>query len=95
MDCGGQCRLMRCPNRVKEIVTTSAATCDMPQWTLRKVRALALAILLIWSVGLAACSSPVASTSEVADLAGVNQLAEAFNDVGSDTPKLILLLSPT
>jgi len=56
---------------------------------------MALAVLFAWSVGLAACSAPVASTSEVVDLASVNQLAEAFNDVGSDTPKLILLLSPT
>jgi hypothetical protein len=54
-----------------------------------------VAIVLVWSVGAAACSARVASRPEVVDLAGVDQLAVVFNDAGAQTPKLILLLSPT
>jgi hypothetical protein len=57
---------------------------------------LVLAGVLAWSLGLAACAdNPVASTTEVVDLAGVDQLADMFNEVEPDTPKLLLLLSPT
>lgn len=77
------------------MVTPPAAMREGPWSRLWQFRFLTLVVLLAWSVGLAACSAPVASTTEVVDLASVSQLAGAFNDVGSDTPKLILLLSPT
>ena len=60
------------------------------------LRPLVLAGVLAWSLGLAACAeNPVASTTEVVDLAGVDQFADMFNEVEPDTPKLLLLLSPT
>lgn len=54
-----------------------------------------IAWVLIMSVGLMACGSVPTTQAEVIDLAGVDQLAADFNESGADSPKLLLLLSPT
>lgn len=54
-----------------------------------------LPLLLVLLIGIAACSSPAVTQDDVVDLAGVDELAGAFNQVNSDSPRLILLLSPT
>ena len=53
-----------------------------------------LAIVLVGAVGLSACSEPAVTAPGVVDLAGVEQLADDFNEA-ADSPRLILLLSPT
>jgi hypothetical protein len=60
----------------------------------RSFRVLVLAFVLAFSVVLAACDTTTV-TQPVVDLAGPDQLAEAFNNVDSGSPRLILLLSPT
>lgn len=64
----------------------------------RRLMPCLLAVVLAWS--MAACTAPAASTSvasasEVVNLAGVDQLADMFNETDADTPKLVLLLSPS
>ena len=69
------------------------------------VRSRLFVAALALSLGIVACADPVAATSaapssvaftsEVVELAGVGQLAETFNAGDPDTPRLILLPSPT
>lgn len=61
--------------------------------TWSRVRSLPLVLILL--IGIAACDSPAATQLDAVDLADVDQLADAFNQVDSDSPRLILLLSPT
>jgi len=44
---------------------------------------------------MVACAAPATSDLQVVDLSGVDQLAENFNQADSDSPRLLLLLSPT
>ena len=57
------------------------------------VRSLPLVLVLL--IVSAACGKPAVSDAEVVDLAGVDQLADAFNQADSQSPRLLLLLSPT
>ena len=57
------------------------------------VRSLPLVLGLL--IVTAACGGPAVSESEVVDLAGIDQLADSFNQADSESPRLLLLLSPT
>ncbi len=48
---------------------------------------LVLALLMV----TAACGPPAVNNVEVVDLVGVDQLAQAFNQADSDSPRLLLL----
>ena len=67
----------------------------------RQLRGLALSLTvrslsLLWALlFVVAWPAPVATDLEVVDLSGVDQLADDFNQAGSDSPRLLLLLSPT
>lgn len=67
----------------------------LPAGNASSFKALLFGLVVALSVGLAACETPAVTQTEVADLADLGQLVDSFNEVDSDNPRLILLLSPT